>query len=208
MRLAWETAAKTNEYDYYLWLNDDTILEVNAITELLNCNNEVLEKNNIPSIITGACKVAIDKNEFSYGGRTEEGSVVPNGWLQKCKYINGNAVLVPNEIYQKLGNLSSDYTHGMGDFDYGLRTIKAGFSCYTTKSYIAVCEINEGIPAWCNPKVSFKKRWQQFNNPLGLNIKEYNKFRKNFWGYKWMLFAVKAYVKMLIPSIYSKLLKN
>ena len=31
MRLAWETAASKNKYDYYLWLNDDTFLKPNAI---------------------------------------------------------------------------------------------------------------------------------------------------------------------------------
>lgn len=205
MRLALETAAKTKEYDFYLWLNDDTILENDAIIELLNCSNEALQKNNMSAIITGACKNTTNKKEFSYGGRTEKGAVVPNGLLQNCKYINGNAVLVPNVIFEKLGNLSSDYTHGMGDYDYGLRALQEGFMCYSTKKYIAVCNINEGLPNWCNPRVSLYKRWQHFKSPLGLNIKEYNKFRKKFWGIKWVSFSIKAYSKMLFPNIYTKL---
>jgi GT2 family glycosyltransferase len=208
MRLSWETAYKTQEYDFYLWLNDDTMLDLTALIELLECSEEALKKDNQPAIISGACRKNDDENEFSYGGRTEECPVVPNGVLQKCKYINGNAVLVPNKIYQKLGNLSPDYTHGMGDYDYGLRAINAGLYCYTTKTFIAVCDVNEEIQGWCNPNVSLKKRWQQFKSPIGLNINEYIVFRKKFWGYKWISFTFKAFIKMLIPRIYSNLLKK
>jgi GT2 family glycosyltransferase len=208
MRLAWETASKIQDYDFYLWLNDDTMLDLTALTELLECSEEALKIDNQPAIISGACRNNDDENEFSYGGRTEECPVIPNGVLQKCKYINGNAVLVPNKIYQKIGILSPDYTHGMGDYDYGLRAINAGFYCYTTKTFIAVCEVNEGIPGWFNPNVSLKKRWQQFKSPIGLNINEYIAFRKKFWGYKWILFTFKAFIKMLIPRIYSNLSKK
>ena len=30
MHLAWKTAAASKEFDYFLWLNDDTLLEKNA----------------------------------------------------------------------------------------------------------------------------------------------------------------------------------
>lgn len=202
MRLAWETAAKTKEYDYYLWLNDDTILDCKALVEILECNQEVLNKNNNSAIITGTCKRLTDQEEFSYGGRTDFGAVIPNGQIQSCKYINGNAVLVPKEVYQTIGNLSNDYTHTMGDFDYGLRAIQAGYNCYTTKSYIALCPTNEGVPSWCNPKIPLVKRWKHLQSPNGLNIKEYNTFRKKFWGWKWLVYAIKAYLKTLSPKFY------
>ncbi|WP_372755675.1 glycosyltransferase family 2 protein [Labilibaculum sp.] len=202
MRLAWEAAANHQAYDFYLWLNDDTLLDKNAIIELLATYSVALKVDQSESIITGACRKSETENEFSYGGRTEICPVIPNGELQACKYINGNAVLVPKNIYNKIGIHSSDYTHGMGDFDYGLRALQAGFNCYTTKEYIAICPPNEGIPAWCNPKTPLMKRLQLLYSPLGLNLKEYNTFRKKFWGWKWMIFAGKAYAKALSPSIY------
>ncbi len=202
MRLAWKTASKQKEFDFYLWLNDDTILDKGALIELLECNNDALKKDMKPAIISGACRISDDTIEFSYGGRNEVGPIIPNGSIQKCKYINGNAVLVPNEIYQALGNLSPDYTHGMGDFDYGLTANRAGFYCYTSRGYIAVCEINEGVPGWCNPKVSFKKRWKLLHSPKGLNIKEYILFRRKFSGVKWISYAIKAYLKTISPKFY------
>lgn len=207
MRLAWQTAAETKQYDFYFWLNDDTILDADGLFKLFEDYNEANNMERTEVIITGACRKAFGVDEFSYGGRNEDGPVIPNHNLQKCSYINGNAVLVPNDVYLKLGNLSDDYTHGMGDFDYGLRAIKNGFTCYTTKVFMATCAPNEGVAGWCNPKFSLQKRWSQFHSPRGLNIKEYNLFRKKFWGNKWLIFALKAYLKMLVPRLYQKVVR-
>ena len=203
MRLAWETAAEAEEFNFYLWLNDDTLLDYHAVLELMDCLQEGRKTNSCEGLVTGACRSEVGKSEFSYGGRKDSGPVIPNGQLQTCTYINGNAVLVPRKIHRELGNLSADYTHGMGDFDYGLRAIQRGFKCYTTKGFIATCTPNQGIPSWCNPKVPLKNRWQLLHSPKGLNLQEYLAFRKKFWGEKWKIFALKAYVKTFFPKLYS-----
>lgn len=205
MRLAWDTAAITKDFDFYFWLNDDTILDTDALIRLIELYNQAKTHEYKELIITSACRTEYGNNTFSYGGRIEAGPVLPNGALQRCKYINGNAVLVPKAIYNKIGNLSNDYTHGMGDFDYGLRALEAKFSLYTTKTYLATCPPNEGTPGWCNPQLPLKTRWKLFHSPLGLNIYEYIKFRKKFWGVKWVSFAVKAYAKMINPNLYQKI---
>lgn len=206
MHLAWETAAATKDFDYYLWLNDDTILDPTSLLELIKTHAIATSFEQREVIITAACRSDINNDIFSYGGRNEEGSVIPNGTLQSCKYINGNCVLVPKAVYKILGNLSEDYTHGIGDFDYGLRALQIGFKCFTTKDYIATCEPNSEIAGWCNPNLSLLKRWSLFHSPKGLNIREYNFFRKRFWGKKWIFFTVKAYFKMLFPRFYKIIL--
>jgi len=206
MRLAWEEASQTKEYDFYLWLNDDVVLEQFALEHLFDCYKEALKLYKNPAIITGAFKNTKLGNEFSYGGRIDSGNVIPNGKLQECKYINGNAVLVSKQVYNKLGNLSSDYTHTMGDFDYGLRALEAGFNNCTTKRYIGFCPVNDS-PDWSNPNVPLKERLKLFKSPTGLSYKEYIVFRKKFWGNKWVVFAFKAYMKVMFPSFYKKLKK-
>lgn len=208
MRLAWEIASQKDDYDFYLWLNDDTILDYKAIAQLLETYQENLQNSNKSAVICGTCRANDITNEFSYGGRTEKGPVIPNGQIQPCKYINGNAVLVPKEIFHAIGYLSSDYTHGMGDFDYGLRVLKQNFNCYTTKRYIAVCSKNEGWPDWCNPKVNIKQRWKLFHSPNGLNIREYIIFRKKFWRRKWIIYVIKAYLKTIVPKLYSSVVNK
>ncbi len=208
MRLAWSTAIQNNNYNFFLWLNDDTMLARFALRELFECYNEVLSKTDTHAIITGACKSSYESNEFSYGGKTDNGPVIPNGILQQCKYINGNVVLIPKVIYKKIGILSSDYTHTMGDFDYGLRAAKEGYSCFTTKHYIAICSSNQENSKWCNPNTPLKERIKLLYSPKGLNIKEYNIFRQKFWGWRWIIFAAKAYIRTIFPKIYSKIQKR
>tara|TARA_R110000751_G_scaffold248602_1_gene348334 strand:- start:1094 stop:1939 length:846 start_codon:yes stop_codon:yes gene_type:complete len=205
MRLAWKTAADTLNYDFYLWLNDDTLLDSNAIVELLSTFQQIGAINGDDGIITAACRTAEDQNEFSYGGRTEAGPVIPDGTLQSCTYINGNAVLISKSVFNRLGNLSPEYTHGMGDFDYGLRARALNIKCYTTKSYIAICPPNEGIPDWYNPDIPLRRRWKMLFIPLGLNLPEYKIFRRKFWKNQWRLDIIKVYLKVLFPGYYSKI---
>jgi GT2 family glycosyltransferase len=205
MRLAWQAAFQVAEYDFYLWLNDDVTLDKDALIELLNCYQEALNRDNTQALIVGSCRSGLHAL-YSYGGRNDYGPIIPDGKIQLCKYINGNVVLVPKIIFDKIGNLSPEYTHAMGDNDYGLRVIKQGFNCYTTRKYIATCPIN-GISDWCNPATPLKKRLQLLHSPKGLNINEYIIFRKKFWGWEWIIYAVKVYMKVLFPRLYRKALK-
>lgn len=207
MRLAWQKAIEFGQFDYFLWLNDDTIIDQDSILELLK-TDEIIRQQTEFRLITAACRATNGNEVFSYGGRQNNDKIIPNGNLQTCNYINGNLVLIPEVLFNKIGMLSPYYTHGIGDNDYGLRTIEAGGKCYTSLKYLATCPPNEGIPGWCNPKVSFKKRWQLLHSPKGLNIKEYNHFRKRFWGVKWFIFAFKAYAKTIVPKFYNSISKS
>jgi GT2 family glycosyltransferase len=211
MRLAWDTAQKTKNYDFFMWLNDDTYLDKVCLANLIQSYHEAVKIENEDVIITTACRQQVGEDQYSYGGSDDSGHVVPNGKLQKCKFICGNVVLVPRNIFNCIGNLSNEYTHAMGDTDYGLRAIQNGFSCYTTKEFLATCAPNppnNEAPGWCNPKNSLKKRWQLFHSPLGLNIEEYKVFIRKFWPKQYYFSISKAYIKCLAPSLYYYLKKN
>jgi hypothetical protein len=49
------------------------------------------------------------------------------------------------------------------------------------------------------------KRWRDFHSPRGLNISEYLIFRRKFWKYKWSIYMLKAYLRMLFPAVYERL---
>ena len=62
MRTAWDAAAKHDDYDYYLWLNDDINLYPHALKEIFQMSVEL----NDNTLICGAfCNT---KGEFTYGG--------------------------------------------------------------------------------------------------------------------------------------------
>lgn len=207
MRLAWKTAVKNKIYDFFLWLNDDTLLDVDAITELVSSYDDVIKKKQKLPIVCGACRKEHGKDEFSYGGRINHEEIIPNGELQACKEINGNIVLVSKAIYDVIGMLSNSYTHGMGDVDYGLRALERGFVCFTSRKYIATCPPNESVEGWSDSSNSLRERLKILYSPTGLNIKEYIIFRKRFWGWRWIIYALKVYVKALFPSLYKVMFK-
>lgn len=197
MRKAWSLARSKGEFDFYLWLNDDTYLLPNSLVNLFEEYRKVGEK----ALIVGACTHPSTK-EFSYGGHGEPNPIPPSGIPQKVKFINGNLVLIPKEIEQKVGSISATYTHYLGDYDYALRVQEAGFNCYTSSHYLAECETNE-LPNWADPKLSLAKRWNLAHHTKGLALKEYIKFKSYHSG---ILVAFKSwldvYLKILNPQAY------
>ena len=193
---SWKEASK-NEYDYFLWINDDTFLIEDALTILFN--DSIKLKNR--AIICGSTQSEITK-EVTYGGRTKKGELLtPNGNLQQCYYTNGNLVLIPKVIFDTIGMLDSFYHHGLGDFDYGIRAQKAGFKCYITSKFVGNCEKN-GLNNCFNPKVKISKRLKILYTPLGVNPKKqfyYDKRSSNIFR------ASKNFISIHIRTILPKL---
>jgi len=145
MRLAWQEAAKENP-DFYLWLNDDTQLLPGSIQQLVKAaapdSNQPL-----PSVVVGSCQDPKTK-AFTYGGQIRPGlhpgrliPVIPNGNIQPCDTFEGNVVLVPRLIFEKVGLLDS-FCHAMGDTDYGYRVTRAGFPIRVAPTFVALCSRN------------------------------------------------------------------
>lgn len=132
MNVAWKEAIKHGRYDYYFWLNDDMFLYENAFDELLECAKKCENK----ALITGLVQEETSKEPI-YGGTSFEGKLIAaNGEMQQVKNMNGNFVLVPNCIVEKIGTFDEVYHHDIGDVDYGLTARENGFQVVTSRCYI------------------------------------------------------------------------
>lgn len=162
---AWEYAINKNQYDYFIWLNDDVELFDDAFLQLLRINDLCNES----AIVCGAC--CSKYNNFTYGGKFRDGSpVIPNGHLQEIYYLNGNCVLVPISVVEKIGLLDKLFEHHLGDYDYGLRAIKAGIKVVSSTSYIGICESNDIIGDRSRKSnTNIWKRFKTLYSPLGYN---------------------------------------
>jgi GT2 family glycosyltransferase len=151
MHLAWKTAADTSDFDYYLWLNDDTFLENDAIKILL-----IKKFDN--GIVCGSTRSSINK-QISYGGYKKKDILIePNGEFQMCDYLNGNCVLISKMVFVNVGNLDPIFQHALGDFDYGLRARKMGIDLYVAPKFIGVCDTHMEAPKWMSTSVKIKDR--------------------------------------------------
>ncbi|WP_084421473.1 glycosyltransferase family 2 protein [Algoriphagus vanfongensis] len=195
MRMAWDSALQSSDFDAFLWLNDDTYLLDNALNSLF----EEFEHAGRKSILTAACKGPLT-GEFSYGGHLESMiPVVPNGSLQEVYFINGNLTLIPRIVVDAIGLISTKYTHFLGDFDYGVRAKKAGFKCFTTTKYLAECEANP-MPDWADSKVPLKTRWKMAHDVKGRAISEYIAFKTYHHG---ALVGVKSWIDTYLKLIFT-----
>lgn len=165
MHLAWQEASK-NDYDYYLWLNDDIILYDNFLAELLECSD--IQKG--ISVISGIIE-SEDRLEILYGGSDSNKKLLePTGYMQEITYLNGNVVLVPKAVYDILGNLDPTYHHDMGDVDYGFRALEHNIPVYSTR-----CPIGSGKKNFiCRERknnTTLIKRFRNLYSPLGSSPK-------------------------------------
>ncbi len=200
MHLAWQTAAQKKNYDYFLWLNDDTILKNNALQTLLQTS--VIKNNN--SIIVGTTSGVNNPNKITYGGCHFKGGLLqPNNQIQICDYFNGNIVLFPQRVYQKVGTNDPIFRHALGDFDYGLRAKKEGIKSFVAPGIIGQCDEHETLSTWCNPQKTFKERRKAFRSPLGQNPEEFFIFRKRHNNIVIACFHYFTnHLRLLIPSFW------
>ena len=60
-------AVTREDYDYYLWLNDDTFIYVDCITSLLKVSEQMHDN----AIVTGSCVDTKTKCKLTYGGEMQ-----------------------------------------------------------------------------------------------------------------------------------------
>jgi GT2 family glycosyltransferase len=206
MYTAWTAAGKQNHInDYYLWLNDDTEIYENAFISLLSA----ARLTNNQSIICGCIESPLKPGELTYGGGMMRGSKRimnhPTNGLETCEIINGNFVLIPRYVYNKIGNLDWKFTHAIGDHDYGLRAKKVGILSYTTSNFVAACEYNTGSPKWRKADVKFTERIKNLYSPLSYSPPyEFFTYEKRHFG---ILTALKHFLSIHLRLIMPGLIK-
>ena len=204
MWTAWDVASKDRDYDFYLWLNDDTTLYPNALNTLL----EISERKENKAIVVGACQDTATQSKITYGGRDKNGLVVPNGNVAEVSCINGNIVLVPRFVFKILGNLDHYYTHSKGDFDYSIRAVKAGVKMYQVGSPLGMCDVHPSLDKWCNPEIPFRQRWKMLHKPNGMPPKEIFHLEKQLSITKASCHFLMVYIRCIVPSLWILLKKG
>ncbi|HEY0058995.1 MAG TPA: glycosyltransferase family 2 protein, partial [Flavisolibacter sp.] len=177
MRSTWKKALYS-EADFYLLLNDDTILVPYAVVALIQAS---LVNACEPAIAVGSTWDEASRS-ISYGGWR-----LRSKWLWKservqadhevaeCDFANANIMLVPKNVVSKIGVLADHFTHSLADYDYTLRARKAGFKLQVAPRYLGSCVDDHG-DNWKPQGTPLRERIQYLKSPKGLAYKEYLKF--------------------------------
>lgn len=209
MRVAFARAQEIG-FDYYLLLNDDTVL-VPYCLDMLFETAHTLEQKGILSIVAASiCDPVTGKRTYGGVRRVYRWNGVIDIKVEPradapvlCDTMNGNCVLIPAAVATRLGNLEKTYTQQFGDYDYGLRATGAGFSVHIAPGYLGSCTNNSLIGTWRDQGASFRTRWKHLMSPKGIPAAEWLLFTRRHFGYLWPLYFSSPYLKVLL-SLFQK----
>lgn len=193
MRKAWSAAGATDP-DYYLLVNDDTVLFPQAVRELL----AICPTPDTPVIAVGAiCDPAT--MQWVYGGNQSDYPFVHGADKPRlCRTMNANCTLVPRAVYQKIGMFHHTYRHAMGDTDYGLEAGRHGVVIYESSSFVGDCEANPETNSWRDTTLPRMTRWRKLTSVKGLPPKDWLHFCKRNCGALWWRYWLSPYFRVLL----------
>ncbi|MCJ8211028.1 glycosyltransferase family 2 protein [Mucilaginibacter sp. RS28] len=206
MRNSWGAAVKEG-FDYYLLLNDDTILLPHTVASLLD--HVKAYGNGTDAVVIGST-MDKDKEVISYGGqrlyaqdKVQYYSVFSKTEAMECDMANANIMLVPDKVVKTIGILSGDYTHSIADFDYTLRAKKAGFKNIVVPGVSGYCVDDHGNN-WRSGRVPLRERIKYLKSPKGLAYYEYLHFIRQHFPKHLPVAFVKLWAKTLMPVLWDK----
>lgn len=211
MRQAWEVAARESRILAFFWLNDDTVLDPDALACFVIHHREQ-DLDTRPGILVGATRDP-DIGRYSYSGLgfsdprdpLKLRKLAPNGTLQPCVSFNGNAVWIPIRAFEILGGMDPIFMQGLGDWDYGLRAYHAGIPQWILPQEIASCSPNIGQRSWHAGGLSLLERYRHLSAPKGLPPKIWFTYCRRHGRWHWMLEACRPYLGVLRIHLMEKL---
>lgn len=200
MRVAMD-AAMGSEADFLLWLNDDVVLDEDAVLRALEVHAGVRRSGRHGPILVGSC-IDPATGQASYGGWVRAGTrnplnfrlVRPETACIPCDTMNGNFVLVPREVACLVGNLDAKFSHRIGDFDYGLRARALAVDLFVLPGTIGLCGRHDDAPEWLNRELGLVARLRKLVGPKGFPPLELAAYFRRHGGRYWLLHYVNTYL--------------
>lgn len=192
MRKAWKRAAE-DDPDFYFLINDDTRLERNVITALVNITRGMESR----IIAVAAIRDAVT-GQKTYGGVRGNRSAPFSGQPESCDTFNANAILIPRAVYRELGAFHDTYTHAMGDFDYGYQATKRGIRIVQSGEWLGTCSHNSWQGSWKDRSLSRRDRFRKLQEPKGLPWKEWVTYNRRNAGWIWPYRCVSPFLRILL----------
>ncbi|MDR3764690.1 MAG: glycosyltransferase family 2 protein [Acidobacteriota bacterium] len=207
MRMAF-AAALAEDFDFYLWLNDDTMLADGAVSRLLDAYEKVRAGSGDAAILVGSTSDP-QTNKITYGGYVRAGRihpfhyrlVEPGSEPKPCLTMNGNCVLIPRAVARKVENLSAEFHHSIGDIDYGLRARAAGCQVWVAPGVAGACRHNDVRGSFIDQELTLGRRWHHLLSTKGLPPREHLVFCRRHGGWLWPVFWVLPYVRIILSSL-------
>lgn len=212
MRFAWNEALKNKEcWDYYLLLNDDTVLFENVFDELMSTEEFCKNTYGKPGIYSGITCSPDDHRKITYGGDVFENKFTgrrrrlrASNHPQLCDLTNANILLVSKDIVDEIGILYKGYIHAAADFDYTYMARKAGYPVLITANPCGECAFDHHTDEDKRQlflSMNLAERKKYVNNPLRSG-KDYETLIKRIMPMKYPMTWVFRKMNIYMPRFY------
>jgi GT2 family glycosyltransferase len=121
-----EIANKLFKSDFCYLLNNDTVIEKNALTDLI----DVMTKDKTISVAQSTIysyeenKIVNAGGRILFWGQTKYYKQIEKNEVRKVSSVSGCALFVRAEVISNFGKLSDRFFHGEEDFEYSMRMKK------------------------------------------------------------------------------------
>ena len=209
MHRAFDEALRAG-FDDYLWLNDDTLLQPDAIARLLASQARLRAHAVGPVIVVGSTVDAVT-GETSYGGTRLPSRwrplhverIPPGAQPQRCDSMTGNIVLVSDEAARRVGNIDPLFEHAMGDTDYALRARRLGVEVWVDAGVHGTCSDNPPGP-WRDRSQPLSRRWRDMMARKGLPWRSWLALTRRHAGPLWPLHFALPYAKVVAQGVFKR----
>lgn len=203
-------SAQAQASEHVLWLNDDTVLQPQALCRLLREAATLQQQH-------GRAVILVGSTHDGSGQRSYGGAVAASRWRRfsyrpvgspdqplRCEAINGNCVLVPISAAQQLGNLDPAFEHAMGDTDYALRAVAAGHPIYVASGFVGRCDLNAVAGSFNDRSLPLARRWRDMRSRKGLPWRSWWHFTRRHGGVLAPLYFVWPYARLIASALWRK----
>lgn len=199
-------AALDENFDYYLWLNDDSHLDKGFLGRLVEAAES--QKADHPA------RIVVGNFRSHDGARTTYGGVIfPSWWrrttpvivyseteIVRCESFNGNCVLISAKAAEEVGNIDSCFIHGLGDFDYGLRATALGIPVFVLPGYVGACDRNSVTNTHLDDALPLAKRWKLVRGAKAYPPGSWRIFTRRHCGPLWFLYWLFPYFRVFLSG--------
>jgi GT2 family glycosyltransferase len=200
--------AQAWDHDFYLWLNDDTLLDRDAVARLLACHDDLRARLGRPLIVAGSTRDG-GSGKLTYGGESQASGwrrlrfalVAPQAEPVRVDTFNGNIVLVSAAAAAIVGNLDPTYEHAMGDTDYGLRAGRLGVPSWLATGTHGLCEHNSQAGTYRDHELPWRRRWTLMLGRKGLPPRSWWQFTRRHGGPLWPALLLWPYTRVIASRL-------
>lgn len=212
MRVAFESAIAL-DYDAYLWLNDDTWLFPHALETMLRTLRDTAQCCGGREGVVVGSTCDPETGILTYGGLVRRRGarrhyyehLAPAEMPQECESLNGNCVLIPRAVVMAIGNIDPAFVHAIGDWDYGFRARKAGFTLWLAPGFVGRCRENPVIDAPLSEQANIRQQLRRVCGPKGVPPRAWIVYVRRHCGHLWPVEFVRPYVGAVARALGAKL---